>query len=86
MGKRHFSAEWLDKNDSNNHLVHYWCERKDGFTATCKLCNKDINGAYMGFGAFKQHSEERTHGIYYTISGGKTNRKGEKVTTQELKQ
>ena len=59
MGKRHFNAEWLDRTDSNSHLLRYWCEKKDEFTATCKLCKKDINVAYMGFGALKQHSEKR---------------------------
>ena len=58
MGKGHFSAEWLDKTDSNNHVVHYWCERKDEFRAICKFCKKDITVAYMGFGAIKQHSEK----------------------------
>ena len=28
MGKRHFNAEWLDRTDSNSHLLHYWCEKR----------------------------------------------------------
>ena len=65
---------WI-KLTKNNHLVHYWCERMDEFTATCKLCNKDINVAYMGFGALSK--SKRRCVIYYPIRGGKTNRKGE---------
>ena len=36
-------------------------KKKDEFTATCKLCKKDINVAYMGFGALKQHSEKKRY-------------------------
>ena len=61
MGKRHFNAEWLDITDTTSHLLCYWCEEKDEFTATCKLCKKYINVAYMGFGALKQHSEKKIH-------------------------
>ena len=83
MGKRHFIAEWLDKTHSNNHLVCYWCERKDKFTETCKLCNKDINVAYMGFGALKQHSEKRRHmGFTTKLEEAKQTGRVKKVTTQ----
>ena len=39
----------------------FWYVKKERFTTTCKLCNKDINVAHMAFGALKQHSEEKIH-------------------------
>ena len=79
MGKRHFNAEWLDRTDSNSHLLCYLCEKKDDFTATYKLCKKDINVAYMGFGALKQHSEKKIHiGFTTHLEEAKKNRKCEK--------
>ena len=35
--------------------------KKDELTATCKLCNKDITVAHMGFGALKQNSKKKVH-------------------------
>ena len=35
--------------------------KKDDFTATCKLCNNDINLAHMGYSALTQHSEKKKH-------------------------
>lgn len=61
MGKRQFSSAWLEKTDSNNHCINLWCVKKDEFTATCTLCNKDINVEYMGFGALRQHAEKQKH-------------------------
>ena len=71
MGKRHFNAEWLVKTDSTNHLVCYWCETKDEFTAMYELCNKEINVAYIGFGALKQHSEKGDTGFTTQLEEGK---------------
>ena len=83
MGKRHFNAEWLDRTDSNSHLLHYWCEKKDEFTATCKLCKKDINVAYMGFGALMQHSEKKIHiGFTTHLEEAKQTGSVKKVTTE----
>ena len=53
MGKRRFNTEWLEKIDSNGHMVKVWCIKKDEHTATCTLCHKDINVEHMGFGALK---------------------------------
>ena len=39
----------------------YWCVKRDKFTVTCKLCNKGINLAEIGFGSLKQHSEKNVH-------------------------
>lgn len=61
MGKRHFNDEWLSKPDANGQQIALWCIRKDEFTATCKLCQCDINTAYMGYSALKQHSEQKKH-------------------------
>ena len=59
MGKTFFNVAWLEKVDSNNQVVGVWCVKKDDYTATCKMCSKDVNVEYMGFGALKQHSENR---------------------------
>ena len=55
MGKRRFNTEWLEKIDSNGHMVKVWYIKKDEHTATCTLCHKDINVEHMGFGALKLH-------------------------------
>ena len=49
------------KMDSNNHCINPGCVKKDEFTATCTLCNKDINVEYMGFEALKQHAEKQKY-------------------------
>ena len=59
MGKREFNNTWLKRTDSNDHCVGLWCVKKDDNTATCTLCQKDINIAYMGFGALNQHVDGR---------------------------
>ena len=61
MGKRRFSTEWLEKIDSNGHMVEVGCIKKDEHTATCTLCHKDINVEQMGFGALKQHVKKQIH-------------------------
>ena len=61
MGKGHFNNTWLDKVDSNNHMVHLWFMKKDQRTATCKICKKDINIESMGFAVLKQHLEKLKH-------------------------
>ena len=61
MGKRRFNTEWLEKIDSNGHMVKVWCIKKDEHTATCTLCHKDINVEHMGFGALKQHVKKQIH-------------------------
>ena len=61
MGKRHFNEEQLDKPDSNGQAISLWCIKKDNFTATCRLCNTDINITHMGYSALKQHSEKKKH-------------------------
>ena len=38
-----------------------WHVKKDEFTATHKLCNKDINVAHMGYEALKQHSDKKLY-------------------------
>ena len=61
MGKRCFNNAWLDKVDANNQVKSLWCMKKDDYTATCKLCCKDISTESMGFSALKQHSEKQKH-------------------------
>ena len=61
MGKRRFNTEWLEKIDSNSHMVKVWCIKKDEHRATCTLCHKDINVEHMGFGALKQHVKKQIH-------------------------
>ena len=68
MGKRHFNEEWLDKPDANGEAISLWCIKKDNFTATCKLCNTQINIAHMGYSALKQHSEKKKHKAFHQHS------------------
>ena len=53
MGKRRFNTEWLEKIDSNGHMVKVWCIKKDEHMATCTLCHKDINVGTHGIWSFK---------------------------------
>ena len=82
MGKRHFNNSWLEKTDSNGHA------KKDDNTATCILCQKDINIAYMGFGALNQHEEKQRHkGFAGHLSKSKTEEKTKTdVHVKEAKQ
>ena len=61
MGKRCFNNAWLDKVDVNNQVISLWCMKKGDYTATYKLCCKDIHIESMGFSALKQHSEKQKH-------------------------
>ena len=61
MGKRCFKNDCLDKVDANRHVISLWCMKKDDYTATCKLCCKDISTKSMGFSDLKQHSEKQQH-------------------------
>ena len=55
--------------------------KKDEFTATCTLCNKDINVKYIGFGALKQCAEKQKHkGFAYHLS----NMEEETETTKRI--
>ena len=76
MGKGQFNNTWLERTDSNDHCVGLWCVKKDENTATCTLCQKDINITYMGFGALNQHVEKQRHkGFAGHLSKSKTEEK-----------
>ena len=66
----------VGKTDSNGHCVSLWCVKKDEKTATCTLCQKDINIVHMGFGALNQHVEKQRHkGFAGHLSKSKTEEK-----------
>ena len=87
MGKRRFNTEWLEKIDSNGHMVEVWCIKKDEHTATCTLWHKDINVEHMGFGALKQHVKKQVHKGFtsqFTKSrGGETTESCRKKTKEQ---
>ena len=39
---------WIKVTQAIN--LYVLCVKKDEFTATCKVCDKDINVVHMGFG------------------------------------
>ena len=87
MGKRYFNEKWLSKPDSNGQAISLWCVKKDDFTATCKLCNTDINIAHMGCSALTQHSEKKKHkGFSLPLEKVKDHEKGKELEKSKSKE
>ena len=86
MGKRHFNEEWLSKPDSNSQAISSWCVKKDYFTATCKLCNTDINIAHMGYSVVTQYSEKKHKGFSLTLEKVKDHEEGKELEKSKSKE
>ncbi len=51
MPQRFFKEEWLQKIDSNGQPIGYKCEERGGIGAWCKICVKELDIQFIGFGA-----------------------------------
>lgn len=87
-----FSDCWLEKVDSNGHVLRMWCKKNSMYTGHCSICNRTVACDSSGLPQLLSHAKtekQRSHEIslqFHTATsyGNKTIRDDDEGASKSL--